>query len=102
MFDARTRGLLVALLYPVQFESRPELGVAQVIGRVVERKALGATPFDYLRAIEIALRSDDAELAGIIPQSHDGATVRSFLQRLSQSFAIATPPQGAAGPRVRT
>jgi hypothetical protein len=100
VLDDRTRELLVALLYPVQFDSRPELGVTRVMNRIVKRGALGAAPGDYFRAIDAALQTNDTELAEIIPHSHDGATVRSYLQHLSQSFAIAQASHEAASSRA--
>ncbi|SDS90800.1 hypothetical protein [Bradyrhizobium canariense] len=92
MLDDRTRALLLALLYPVQFDARPELGISRVLKQVVGRNALQATPSDYLRAIETALQSRDEELADIIPQTHSEAAIRSYLQQLSRSFVAA--PRG--------
>ena len=46
MLDDRTRAQLRALLYPVQFERRPELGINRVLRLVVARDTLETTPSD--------------------------------------------------------
>ena len=98
MLDDHTKALLLALLYPVQFETRPELGINRVMRLVVGRNALQATPSDYLRAIETALENRDEKLAEIIPQTHSEDTVRSYLQQLSNAFVGASASPAAAGP----
>jgi hypothetical protein len=99
MLDDRTKELLQALLYPVQFDAQPELGISRVLRKVVDRNALEASPLDYLRAIDTALQSSDERLADIIPQTHSETDIRAYLSRLKQSFtpALATPP-GAGSP----
>jgi hypothetical protein len=86
MLDDHTKGLLLALLYPVQFDARPELGIARVVKQVIGRNALQATPSDYLSAIETALQSRDERLADIIPQTQSEAAIRSYLEQLSHSL----------------
>jgi hypothetical protein len=81
MLDDRTKALIRALLYPVQFEVSPEQGIERVMKLVVARNALQATASDYLRAIDSALDSDE-RLSTLIPQSHDEDTIRSYLRRL--------------------
>jgi hypothetical protein len=96
MLDDRTRELLLALLYPVQFDAQPQLGISRVLEKVVGRNALEASPLDYLRAIDTALKSSDERLADIIPRTHSEADIRAYLSRLKQSFVpvLATPPAG--------
>lgn len=85
MLDDRTRMLLRALLYPVQFEKQPELGIERVMKSVVFQNALQATSSDYLRAINSALESDE-NLSNIIPQGHNDEVVRRYLRRLSNEL----------------
>jgi hypothetical protein len=88
MLDDRTKALLRALLYPVQFERRPEHGIGRVIEQVIEARALHATPEDYLNAIRSALQSRDEKLSAIIPGTHTDEAIRSYLQQLSARFAV--------------
>lgn len=87
MLDDRTKSLLLALLYPVQFEAHPERGLDRVMRTVVMRHALQATPSDYLRAIENGLQSSDEKLSSILPLTHDEDTIRSYLRQLAQAFS---------------
>jgi hypothetical protein len=98
MLDDRTKGLLLALLYPVQFETQPELGIDRVMQFVVGRHALHATPSDYLRAIETALESRDEKLAEIIPQTHSEDSIRAYLRQLANAFVGVRASPVAAGP----
>jgi hypothetical protein len=81
MLDDRTKGLIRALLYPVQFEKRPEEGIARVVDLVVKQDALQASQADYLNAIDIALGSEE-KLSELLPRSHDEETVRRFLSKI--------------------
>jgi len=94
MVDDRTTALLRALLYPVQFEKEPERGTDRVLERVVARNALRATPSEYLQAIRYALDESDEsgeELAEIVPESHSGGTIRSYLAYLEQQLLSRYP-----------
>lgn len=89
MLDDRTKALIRALLYPVQFEQQPEQGVGRVVEMVVAANAVQATSADYLRAINAALESEE-QLSALISQSHDEETIRSYLRRLmSELVAVA-------------
>ena len=90
MLDDRTKAQLRALLYPVQFEERPELGINRVLRLVVARDTLETTPSDYLQAIDRALGDRDEKLSEIIPQSHTEETVRSYLRLLSHELVKGT------------
>jgi hypothetical protein len=96
MLDDRTKAQLRALLYPVQFEQRPEAGINRVLRLVVGRTPQ-TTPADYLRAIHCALDDRDEKLSEIIPQSHSEETVRAYLQRLSDELGVRAAP-AVAGP----
>jgi hypothetical protein len=86
MLDPRNKALPRAVLYPVQFEPRPEAGIGRVIKDVIDRQALHATPADYIYAIRLALDSSDESLAGIIPGTHGENVVRAYLQQLSAAL----------------
>jgi hypothetical protein len=85
MLDDRTKALIRALLYPVQFDKRPEQGIARVMELVVKRNALQATMPDYLGAIDLALASDE-KLSALLPRSHDEKTVRQFLREVGNAM----------------
>jgi hypothetical protein len=88
MLDDRTKALIRALLYPVQFEKSPEQGIERVMNLVVARNALQAAASDYVDAINSALDSDET-LSTLIPQSHDEETIRSYLRQLMKEFRLA-------------
>lgn len=101
MLDTRTKALVRAVLYPVQFEPRPEAGIDRVITQVIVGRALHATPTDYMNAIRLALESRDECLSGIIPRTHSENVVRSYLQQLSSALLQARAglaATAAAGP----
>jgi len=75
------KGLISALLYPVQFERDPLDGIDRVIEVVVQRRALDASPAEYAAAVDAALQSDEP-LAQRIPQPHSEAVVRTYLAAL--------------------
>jgi hypothetical protein len=89
MLDDRTKALIRALLYPVQFEKLPERGIERVMRLVVFANAMDASSTDYLRAIEKALHSKE-KLSEIIPQSHDERTIRNYLQQFMQMLVAAS------------
>ena len=78
MLDDRSRSLVRALLYPVQFEQEPEAGLARTFKRVIAAHALNASEDEYLAAITAALESDEP-LSELIPQSRSEETVRAYL-----------------------
>jgi hypothetical protein len=93
MLDDRTKMLLRALLYPVQFEAKPENGIDRVVRSVILRSALNASPMEYQSAIVTALDSTD-KLSEIIPQDHNERTTRNYLNELSSTLrqlAIPVP-----------
>ena len=84
MLENCTKALLLAVLYPVQFEQRPELGIDRVAReRKLLAEALQATPVEYMNAIKLALESRDDKLSRIIPHTHSEETVRSLGRELS-------------------
>jgi hypothetical protein len=87
MLDNRTKALLRAVLYPVQFDRQPVVGIERVLKQVIGREALQATASEYMDAIALALESRDEKLSAIIPGTHSEGTVRFYLQQLSAALA---------------
>jgi redox-regulated HSP33 family molecular chaperone len=85
MLDSRSRSLIRALLYPVQFEREPEAGVARTFKRVVAAHALNASEYEYLAAIIAALESDEP-LSELVPQSRPEETVRAYLASMQNEI----------------
>jgi hypothetical protein len=83
--STRQAGLISALIYPVQFEADPCDGTDRVLRQVVERRALGASPMEYLAAIRDALASSDA-LDTLIPQDHSDTTIRRYLGEIAEAI----------------
>ena len=78
---ASTRGLICGLIYPVQFQKDPLDGIDGVLRLVVERRALNASPPEYLAAIREVLASDEA-LDEFIPQEHSDSVIRRYFFEL--------------------
>jgi hypothetical protein len=95
MLDKRTKALLRAVLYPVQFERHPEAGIGRVLNQVIARQASQAGPDEYANAIRLALESRNEELSAIVPESHNEETVRSYLRQLSDKLVAVALPAGA-------
>jgi hypothetical protein len=91
VLDDRSKSLIRALLYPVQFEKEPEAGVRRVFERVVAARALGASPDEYLHAIRLALESGD-KLSQLLPQAQREQTVRKYLATMQETIAHAPGP----------
>jgi hypothetical protein len=88
MLDNRSKNLIRALLYPVQFEQEPEAGVARAFEQVVAAHALDASEIEYLGAIERALESDE-QLSSLIPQSREEKAVRAYLASMQKTIRHA-------------
>jgi hypothetical protein len=84
-------GSIRALLYPVQFERDPLDGIDRVMEEVVQKRALGLAPADYLALVRAALASD-AGLASLLPQPHPEAVVRRYLGEVERR--LAAEPEG--------
>lgn len=91
MLDDRTKTLLRTLLYPVQFEAKPENGIDRVLKSVILRNTAHVSPADYQEAIGAALGSTD-RLSQIIPQDHDEPTTRNYLKKLSTTLGQLAVP----------
>ena len=86
MLDDRSKSLIRALLYPVQFEKEPEAGVKRVFERVVAVRALDASPDEYLHAIHLALESDD-RLSTLVAQPRHEQAFRKYLASMKKAIA---------------
>jgi hypothetical protein len=86
VLEARQKGLISALIYPIQFENDPIDGVDRVLKIVVAARALDATPEQYARAVQAALQSDEA-LGLLIPQPHPELAIRKYLAEVERRLA---------------
>lgn len=77
----RSKALLRALIYPVQFEADPRNAIDRVMERVVEPGCLDGTPAEYARSIRQGLATTE-RLAELVPQKHDEASIRGYLDEL--------------------
>ena len=78
MIDSRSKSLLRALIYPVQFEANPLSAIDRVIRQVIKRAALDASVEDYRQAVDAGLAST-ASVAELIPQPHSESAIRAYL-----------------------
>ena len=81
----KNSGLIRGLIYPVQFDDDPRTGIDRVLQLVVGRRALDASPEEYLAAIREALASND-NLADLIPQDHPEEVIRVFLTATGEAI----------------
>src|SRR6202521_4015273 len=87
MLDQRSKSLIRALIYPIQFDGNPVDGVERVLKLVVEAGALGATPVEYLASTKAALASSE-KLSKLIPQSHSEKAIRRYLMKIQQRLSL--------------
>jgi len=83
VLDNRTKSLIRGLVYPIQFDGNPIDGVDRVLTQVVDRKALGATPGEFLASVRAALESSEP-LADLIPQHHPEPVIRAYLAEIQK------------------
>ena len=95
MFDNRRKGLISALIYPVQFERNPVDGVDRVLELIARGRALDGSPEEYADAVGAALRSDEP-LASLIPQGHSESAIRTYLAELGKRLPIDSAGEIAA------
>ena len=87
MFDNRQKGLIRALIYPVQFERDPVDGIDHALEVIVRARALDKSPEEYAAAVRAALRSDE-RLALLIPQGHSESVIRTYLAELEKRLPV--------------
>ena len=88
MFDDRWKGLIRALIYPVQFERNPVDGVDHVVGLIAGGRVLTGSSEEYAAAVDAAMRSEE-RLALLIPQPHSESLIRAYLAELRKHLPIA-------------
>jgi hypothetical protein len=100
MLDQRSKSLIRALIYPIQFDGNPADGVERVLKLVVDAGALGATPGEYLASTKAALASSE-KLSKLIPQGHSEKVIHRYLmeiqQRLRSIPGLSSPSAGKRG-----
>lgn len=96
MLNQRSKSLIRALIYPIQFDPDPIDGVDRVLTLVVKARALGATPAEYLTSTSAALKSPE-KLSGLIPQDHSEKVIRAYLAEVQKRLGSMRMP--AAGKR---
>ena len=88
MFANEQKGLIRALIYPIQFARDPIDGIDHVLKIIVDERALGASRQDYAAAIEAALSSGEP-LSQLIPQPHSESTIRAYLSAFQTRLAVS-------------
>jgi hypothetical protein len=78
MIDSRSRTLLRALIYPVQFDADPLGAVDRVLSQVIKSAALDASVEEYRQAVDAGLESTGS-VAELIPQPHSESEIRAYL-----------------------
>jgi len=86
MLNQRSKSLIRALIYPIQFDRNPVDGVERVLKLVVDAGALGATPPEYLASTKAALASSE-KLSKLIPQEHSEKVIRRYLMKIQQRLS---------------
>ena len=86
MLTKRQKGLIRALMYPVQFESDPTGSVDRVLRVAIVEKSLGGDADEYASAIKSALDSQE-HLADLLPEAQEESVVRKYLQQVQRKLA---------------
>lgn len=76
-----SKALIRALIQPVQSDPDPVSHVDKVVDEVALNSVLDSTPYDFLAAIDDALRGD-TQLSTVVPKSHSDQVLRNFLTTL--------------------
>ena len=76
--DLKSAAILRVLIYPIQFDSKPEEGIDRVLKMVVFADHLKLHVPDVIAAIDAGLAST-VSLSELIPQGHSEPVIRSFL-----------------------
>lgn len=78
-----SKALIKVLVQPIQASADPLAAVDRVVDEVALNSVLDSTPYDFLSAIDDALKCD-LPLSTLLPQSHSDAVLRRFLAALEQ------------------
>jgi hypothetical protein len=90
MLSQREKGLIRALMYPVQFDRNPSDSdnVERVLRLVIQNGSLNADEEEYLSAIQNALSSKE-KLTALVPGIKRESKVRDFLRRVGEELGHA-------------
>ena len=90
MLTQREKGLIRALLYPVQFDRNPgdTDNVERVLRLVIQKGSLNADEEEYLSAIKNGLSSKE-KLTALVPGMKGECKVRDFLRRVEEELGRA-------------
>jgi hypothetical protein len=86
--------LVFALLYPVLFDPDPNVRIDAVIRDVVGGQRLGATPAQYLKAIEDARASGEdlsVKFEGLLALPHSDGTIWRYLSEIERRLRDDAP-----------
>ena len=78
MTDSRSKSLLRALIYPVQFDADPLGAIDRVFSQVIKSAALEASVEEYRQAVDAGLEST-GRVSELIPQPHSESEIRAYL-----------------------
>lgn len=85
--DSRSAGILRMLIYPIQFDAKPEESIDRVLKRVVYADHLKLQTQDVIAAIDAGLASK-TRLSELIPQCHTEDVIRSFLANVRGGLRV--------------
>ncbi len=91
MLTKREKGLIRALMYPVQFDENPAESIGRVLRYVVQERSLNADAEEYSSAIKSALGNEE-ELADILPDTQEGSVVRNYLEQVQAHLVAQSKP----------
>jgi len=77
-FNWRHAAILRMLLYPIQFDCYPMLGIERVLARDVLECHSKLWPTNVISAIDAGLASSE-KLSELIPMTHSEELIRSYL-----------------------
>jgi hypothetical protein len=98
MTDSRSKSLLRALIYPVQFDADPLGAIDRVFSQVIKSAALDASVEEYRQAVDAGLESTGS-VAELIPQRHSESEIRAYLLAMHDrlhSLPVEQPGKTAA------
>jgi hypothetical protein len=84
--------ILRMLIYPIQFDPEPAMGIGRVLKMVVFADHLKLKVPDVIAAIDAGLASD-AKLSELIPQGHSEPVIRGYLAAVHAHLESAHPSE---------
>jgi hypothetical protein len=89
-FNWRHAAIVRMLLYPIQFDCHPMLGIERVLARDVFACHSKLWPIDVISAIDAGLSSSE-KLSELIPMHHSEELIRSYLATLRNRLEGSRP-----------